>query len=451
MTAPSDHVPWRHSLIVRVIGLCVALFVCLLASMYGLTRYSFHRIAEARAADLARNFQFYLESRDGTDADPETIRELMKNSYEDLYDLTLEDPGSAPRHDTRIQASDGADGTLIILASSMVMTTDGPLRMDAYFLVPPQADLLRPFEDRFLTAVTAIFVVMLLLLVYFIYRTLRPLQDLTRSIARIGEGELGEVAVRENMGEVAALEKTFNSMVRSLREKEVVETNLRQAQRLSALGNLAAGVAHDIRNPLNAIKLLSSHAIDTLEKKGDAAGAGQKLETIRREVDRLEDIVSGFLSLAKEHELRRAPCPIDEVLRECVRLVEKDAEARGVRLVCDLRAGDTLLDIDRKHWNRALLNVLINAMEATPPGGRVRLFSRLTDLACEIEIRDDGPGMAPEAAERAFEPYYTTKATGTGLGLSITRGIVEEHGGSVAITSGDGCQVLISLPLEDRP
>ena len=106
--------------------------------------------------------------------------------------------------------------------------------------------------------------------------------------------------------------------------------------------------------------------------------------------------------------------------------------------------------LDPKQWTRAIINVLINALEACPTGGRVRLFSRVTDRACEVEIRDDGPGMSDVQLERAFEPYFTTKPTGTGLGLSITRGIIEEHAGSIALSSppGHGCQVLITLPLE---
>jgi two-component system sensor histidine kinase HydH len=240
-------------------------------------------------------------------------------------------------------------------------------------------------------------------------------------------------------------------MVTALKEKELMETNLRQAQRLSALGSLAAGVAHDIRNPLNSIKLLSSHVSDNLDKAENRERASKQLRTIRKEVDRLEDIVTGFLSMAREQELNPAPNKVDALLEECVQLIRKDAEQRGVRLVHELRVGETELMLDAKQWKRAVINVLLNALEATPRGGRVRLFSRVTDETCEIEVRDDGPGMPPEVAERAFDPYFTTKQTGTGLGLSITRGIVEEHGGSIEITSREhtGCQVLITLPLQD--
>jgi two-component system sensor histidine kinase FlrB len=109
--------------------------------------------------------------------------------------------------------------------------------------------------------------------------------------------------------------------------------------------------------------------------------------------------------------------------------------------------------VDPKAMTRAILNVLFNALDACPAGGRVRLFSRVTDRSCEVEVRDDGPGMSKETAERAFEPYFTTKSTGTGLGLSITRGVIEEHGGAIALSSveNQGCQVLITLPLETRP
>ena len=122
---------------------------------------------------------------------------------------------------------------------------------------------------------------------------------------------------------------------------------------------------------------------------------------------------------------------------------------REVTLVSELRAGDTSLQLDPRKISRAVLNVLLNALEACPEGGRVRLFSRILNDTCQVEVRDDGPGLTDDAAERIFEPYFTTKAMGTGLGLSITRGIIEEHRGTITLTSseGSGCQVLISLPL----
>ena len=208
-------------------------------------------------------------------------------------------------------------------------------------------------------------------------------------------------------------------------------------------------MAHDVRNPLNAIKLLSSQALDDLEASPDHVGPVASLKTIRSEVNRLEDIVSGFLSLAREEELLREPGLIDPLLEECIALVKNEAASRDLRLTAELRAGDTSLFVDQKQLTRAILNVLINALQACVAGGRVRMFSRVTDQECEIEIRDDGPGIPKDIIEQVFDAYFTTRPTGTGLGLSITRGIVEEHGGKISISSseGQGCQVLITLPL----
>jgi signal transduction histidine kinase len=312
----------------------------------------------------------------------------------------------------------------------------------------PQTEIVRAFKNRYLRALGMVFMITLALMIYLIAKTLRPLRVLSASCAEISEGKLRNVEARGNSSEIVTLEETFNRMVESLKDKEVVEANLRQAQRLAAIGNLAAGVAHDVRNPLNAIKLISSHTLDTVGDSPESEPVAKQLRTIRNEVDRLDDIVSGFLSLAKEEELRLEPHQIDELLEQCARLVAKDAESRGVHLIEELRAGDATLDIDPKQWTRAILNVLINALEACPAGGRVRFFSRVTDDLYEIEIRDDGSGMNAEALEQAFDPYFTTKTTGTGLGLAITRGIVEEHGGTIAISSqeGRGCQVLITIP-----
>src|SRR5690606_39155398 len=135
---------------------------------------------------------------------------------------------------------------------------------------------------------------------------------------------------------------------------------------------------------------------------GDDNPATRHLQTIRREVDRLEDIVSSFMSLARERELAPAPCNADAILEECVTLLAKDAESRGVRMTAELRAGGPSLMLDEREWKRAILNVLLNALEVCPAGGRVRVFSRLSEAGYEIEVRDDGPGLDKEALSRVF-------------------------------------------------
>ena len=452
--AKYPRVRWRDSLIVRVIVLCVVLVLCLLGSVYEISRHYFGEVVremEAQTQDIANRITLHLEEHAGAD-----LRDVERDMGQ-FYSGTV-----IQLDDRRTDSTDFSPFTLEKTDSGeFVKTARLPLEfqgrqmlLTAKVSLIPQAEIARAFKNKYLALLAAVFIVALGFMIYFIARILRPLSDLAESCARIGSGQTGngqlqKLSARKTSGEIKSLEYTFNNMVASLQEKEKIEANLRQAQRLSAIGNMAAGVAHDVRNPLNAIKLLSSHAIDTLDGSGQPETV-RHLQTIRNEVNRLEEIVSGFLSLAKERELQPEPTKIDVILAECVRLVRKDAEDRGIRLVTEFRTGDTALSVDPRQLTRAILNVLINAMEVCPRGGRVRLFSRVTDQSCEIEIRDDGPGMPKEVAERAFEPYFTTKNTGTGLGLSITRGIVEEHGGSISLSCAEshGCQVLISLPLE---
>jgi signal transduction histidine kinase len=446
-STPKHRTSWRKTLFFRVVVLCGVLLLCLLGMIIVLMRYYLSEAMtemEAQATKVAETVFVKLEENPNLD-DAELTREITQ-LYQG-YDIGLEP--SADGEDTSSFAVEREkDGTLMRVVKVPLKVGERHAVLTLRVAILPGVEFLRAFTHRYIAALMGVFLLTLALMVYFIARNLRPLTQLSETCAAISTGDLRVVNTKGAYGEIRALEDTFNTMVAALREKEIMETKLRQAQRLSALGNLAAGVAHDVRNPLNAIKLLSSHALDLLDDP--ESRAAKPVQTIRAEVGRLEDIVAGFLSLAKESELSPQPCRIDELLEDGVRLFKKDAEDRQIRLTADLNAGHAVLMLDPKHWTRAILNVLLNALEACPPGGRVRVLSRITERACEIEIRDDGPGLPRETLDRVFDPYYTTKPGGTGLGLSITRGIVEEHGGTIEIFSsaGQGCQVLISLPLD---
>lgn len=439
------HTHWRQSLVFRTILLGGVLLVCLLASVFLLTNNLYRRALEEmedRVADIAQDIEVRYKSEPLPD-----LGELAERYADETTDVELAEVGrEAPTQ--LVYLARGPSGNVTRIARSSVILGDRRILITTTARLSPQTEVLRAFRDRYFLGLTVIFVITLVMMIVFVFRTLRPLGELSEACTRISAGELKPLAMRRSSGEVRTLEYTFNHMVASLREKEVMEANLRQAQRLSAIGNLAAGVAHDVRNPLNAIKLLASHANDSLPDNPDTARARRQIDTIRNEVHRLEDIVSGFLSLAKERELAPEPSRVDELVAECVRLVHQDAKGRDVQLQTELRACDAELMLDPKQWTRAVLNVLLNALDACPEGGRVRVYTRCTEFACEVEVRDDGPGMTRDQIEHAFDPYFTTKPTGTGLGLSITRGIIEEHGGHIEITStpGQGCQVLISMP-----
>jgi signal transduction histidine kinase len=446
---PRRTLRWRDSLYFRVMVLCGVLLVCLLLSVTVISRYYYGEVIremEAQTQGIADHVALKLEDEPGISLD--VLRTELYDEHQG-FDIELEPfVGDIGKAEFTVTSHD--DGSISRGARVPMLIGDRKIMLTATVTIVPQTEILRAFTNKYMLALIAVFILTLAGMVYVIVKSLGPLADLSETCAEISRGELREANTRGATGEVLALEETFNEMVHALQAKEHVEAKLRQAQRLSALGNLAAGVAHDVRNPLNAIKLLSSHTIDKLDDNQESAVALKPLQTIRKEVERLEEIVSSFLSLARESELKAEPHELEPILEECVALIQKDAEDRGVRLSCELRTSHAKLMLDPKQFKRALLNVLINGLEATPSSGRLRLFSRLTERTCEIEIRDDGPGLSKTQLEQVFDPYYTTKTGGTGLGLSITRGIVEEHGGTIEMSSIEtqGCQVLISLPLE---
>lgn len=447
-TAPQQALPWRNTLFLRVVLLCGVLLFCLFAAVITITRHFFQEAVqqmEAQTADIAHSVELRFE--EGFQGDYKGLEGEVMDLHKG-FDIRLEDYAEEAAPDASFTIERRGDGSFVRVARVPLMNDGRRVLMTATVTMLPQTEILRAFTNKYLIAVTAVFLAALGMMVWVIWRALHPLRRLSESCAAVSSGRLETVSTRGASGEVFALETTFNRMIASLREKETVEAKLRQAQRLSALGNLAAGVAHDVRNPLNAIKLLSSHAMDLVG--GADSPAARPLQTIRTEVGRLEEIVSGFLSLARESELHPEPTELDALLQECVRLFQREAGQRGVRLQGEYGTGGLRLMLDPKQINRAVLNVLLNALEACPEGGRVRLFSRLTDRTCQVEIRDDGPGLDRESLDRVFDPYYTTKPGGTGLGLSITRGVIEEHGGVIEMTGspGQGCQVLISFPLD---
>ena len=410
-------VRWYSSLVFRVILLCGVLVFCLFWAVYGIAYHYVHTVIgemEEQTKDIAKRVVVVLEANPDDD-----LSDLMREFKEDGFDTEygkLEGERVIP---TQVTFTHDAEGRILKVAQTTFTSGDQQFLLTVRVALDPQTEIVKAFSKQSMALVTLVFLVALGLMMYFIVRILRPIQELSDSCARISEGELRNVAIRRNAGEILALERTFNQMVGSLREKQVMEANLRQAQRLSALGTLAAGIAHDVRNPLNAIKLLSSHALDTI---GDGSAAKQ-LRTIRDEVDRLDEIVSGFLSLSKEGELRPKPSRVDPLLDECLRLIRKDAEDRDVVLTSDLRAGNKELMLDAKQFTRAVLNVLLNALEACGKGGRG-----------EAVLAVDGPVLRDRGTRR--RSGTTERSRGTGI-RPVFHVEAHRHGSGSVYHEGD--------------
>jgi signal transduction histidine kinase len=246
------------------------------------------------------------------------------------------------------------------------------------------------------------------------------------------------------------LAAVFYTQQRHLARVAALETEVARRQRLATLGNMAAGVSHEIRNPLNAISMGLQRLQAEFRPTAEPEEYDRVLALVGGEVHRLNAMVEEFLALARPPVLKPEPIRVADLLAETAALVEPEARRTGVRL--ERLVPDDLppLTADRDRLTQVLLNLTRNALEAMPDGGRLRLEAAATPRAVTLAVTDSGPGIAPEARARLFEPYYTTKARGLGLGLAIARQIVEAHGGAIDVepADGGGSRFRVTLPRE---
>jgi len=224
---------------------------------------------------------------------------------------------------------------------------------------------------------------------------------------------------------------------------EAEEKRLR-SERLAAAGALAAGVAHEVRNPLNSISLAAQRI--SRKHPGDtecARFAGR----IREEVIRLEDIVKGFLDLARPASGPRSVTDLKEIADEVVALLENEAAESGISLALDGAPGAARAEMDREAVRRAVVNLVRNAIQAAPARSRVEITVEARENLARLLVRDRGPGVDPEFAERAFDPFVTSRADGIGLGLALVRRVAEEHGGWARLQPRDGGGAVASLEI----
>ncbi|MDK2954801.1 MAG: two-component system, NtrC family, sensor histidine kinase HydH [Desulfovibrionales bacterium] len=228
-----------------------------------------------------------------------------------------------------------------------------------------------------------------------------------------------------------------------------LEHELAEAQRLAAIGSLAAGVAHEIRNPLGSLRGFAQLFASRLK---DQPPLGEFAVTMVQEADRLNRVVTDLLYLAKPRELHPGPVDLETLAESITRLVHFDLEHAKARLTVDLQAKSVYADSDG--LTQVLLNLMANALPALPEsGGELCISSRLDGKDVILEVRDNGEGMSPETAAKAFEPFFTGREKGTGLGLAIVKAIVTALRGRVGLQTspGEGTTVWVRLPSGPQP
>jgi len=281
----------------------------------------------------------------------------------------------------------------------------------------------------------------------------RPIRSLQQSFQRVEAGDLDVRLEPKRNDEIGKLTASFNHMVGRLQETKVMETRLAEAERQAAMGSLAAGVAHEVRNPLNAILLTLEQMRDKTAGSLDTADRETYEKhhvRVTSELHRLEQLVSTILDMAGSGQVARERMDLMEQIRGGTALFESEAAELGVSLVVE--GPDTLpITADPMRLATVWNNLLGNALAASTRGGVITVAAAEGDTA-RITVTDTGTGMTPEELARIWEPFYTGRPEGTGLGLSLVRTVVEAHGGAVTASStlGEGSRFTVTLPLGEE-
>ena len=242
-------------------------------------------------------------------------------------------------------------------------------------------------------------------------------------------------------------------VMRDLREIKQLEEKVRRSEKLAAIGKLAAGVAHEIRNPLSSIRGFAQYLRNALK---DKPRDREYTETIVMEVDRINSVVTDLLTFARPMEAELIPTDLTELIEHAVRLVEADAQSKNVGIEMDIQ-DLSKIPLDANQMTQAILNLLLNALQAVENGGRIKVGAELntSDSILKIWVEDDGPGIAADQKEKIFDPFFTTREKGTGLGLAIVHKIIENHSGEINLQSPltgktQGCRITITIPIESH-
>ena len=284
-----------------------------------------------------------------------------------------------------------------------------------------------------------------------------PVHNVLSQMERVRTGDLAARATSQSCDEIGRLAVGFNTMVTSLEATtdELHESHTRQIQqagKLASIGELASGIAHEIRNPLAGI----GAAVEILAEKSSEQDR-EIVGEIRRQIQRLNSTLRGLLDFSRPSEPEIVPCDIGELVKPMIALARPDAQKAQVKIDVDSIADLPPICTDPQQVQQALLNILLNGIQAMPSGGVLTIHGEIIEKTGQrdnprtlrISIRDTGVGIPRENLDRIFSPFFTTKHRGTGLGLAITRSIIEKNNGQIYVQSevGHGTTVFLEFPV----
>ena len=273
-------------------------------------------------------------------------------------------------------------------------------------------------------------------------RLTRPLRALSEGVRAVTAGDYNQRVAVSGNDELAELSSTFNHMTVCLGQLHHLEAQLRRRDRLHALGEVAMGLAHEIRNPLGIIKT----ATQLLHRRADLGDNDKRhLEYVVSEVTRINDLITEFLDFAKPRAPVRCVQPARPLVEDILGFCKPELESHRVEARIDDQAPGATLYADARQLKQACLNLIINAIDAMPDGGHLTVGIAQEDDYTVISITDTGEGIAPDMMERIFTPFVTTKASGTGLGLAKVFSIMDSHDGRIECVSDKGAGATFNL------
>jgi len=291
------------------------------------------------------------------------------------------------------------------------------------------------------------------LLVVLTYTVQRPMVELQQKIAQLGSGDLNvSVSFARRNDEIGDLGRNFNQMVQQLRESRIEierlhRTQMSRAEHLATLGEMATGLAHEIRNPLAGI----AGVIEIIGRDLPVTSPARSVvKDVRQEIARINHIVTDLLHTARPHPPTVRKSDLNTTVEHAVMLGRQQALAKSIEIVLQKDSSLPEVEHDSDQIHQVLLNLLLNALQAIDTNGKIIVTVKPHGTTAIVEVADNGRGILPDQLPNIFRPFYTTKGDGTGLGLSLARRIVEDHHGRIDVTSavGKGTTFAVILPLK---
>jgi len=298
-------------------------------------------------------------------------------------------------------------------------------------------DLQRANFIRRLFATGMVFTVGIALTIFLARRYTEPIHNLVDDFKRVSDGDLSVTIPVESRDEIGDLAAGFNNMVEQLREREALEKRLYEAEHLSRVGQLASGIAHEIRNPLNYISLAIDHLKAEMLPKlnGDCDELEELTSKIKEEVRRVNYMVVNFMNYGRPLKLRRTLVPYTDILAKTLPVLQDRLAEQHITVDQHIPADLPPLWVDQELLRNCILNFVNNAAQAMQGGGVITLGATQKEEHIQLIFTDQGKGIAPEDINKIFQPYFTTKDVGIGLGLAITERVIKEHGGTIQVDS----------------